>query len=200
MSTKEKIKESATKLFAEHGYSGMTIKEIAKEVGIKPPSIYAFFKGKDDIFLAIYRDALEGHLLTVESQFNSGCSAKSQLYSILKSAVDFQFREDLKTKLLIRLMISPPDFLKEDISRRFDEMEQNEYKILCEIFKHGIDKGEVKALDCHELAISFQCLMDGVFWQMQRHNQEEIYKRLNVIFDQFWIGISQENGITSTKN
>jgi AcrR family transcriptional regulator len=190
MSTKERIKESATKLFAEHGFSGMTIKEIANEVGIKPPSVYAFFKGKDDVFLAIYRDALDGHLLTVKSQFNREFSAKGQLFSILKSAIDFQFREDLKSKLLIRLMISPPDFLKEDITSRFDEMEQNEYEILYEIFKHGIEKGEIKALECHELALSYQCLMDGVFWQMQRHDRDEIYKRLDVIFNQFWNGIS----------
>jgi AcrR family transcriptional regulator len=191
MSTKERIKESATKLFAEHGFSGMTIKEIANEVGIKPPSVYAFFKGKDDVFLAIYRDALDGHLLTVKSQFNKESSTKGQLFSILKSAVDFQFREDLKSKLLIRLMISPPDFLKEDITSRFDEMEKNEYKILYEIFKHGTEKGEIKALDCHELALSYQCLMDGVFWQMQRHDRNEIYKRLDVIFNQFWNGISE---------
>jgi AcrR family transcriptional regulator len=189
--TKERIKDAAAKLFAEHGYSGMTLKEIANEVGIKPPSVYAFFKGKDDVFLAIYRDAIEGHLLTVKSQFNGEKTARSQLYSIMKSAIDFQYREELKSKLLIRLMVSPPDFLREDISSRFDELEKEEYNILCTIFNHGIEGDEVKPLESHKLAVSFQCLMDGVFWQMQRHDREEVYERLDVIFNQFWESIAR---------
>ncbi|MDQ0252796.1 AcrR family transcriptional regulator [Evansella vedderi] len=192
MSTKEKIMEAATKLFAEKGYLGMTMKEIANEVGIKPPSVYAFFDGKEDIFLAIYREALDGHLSTVESQFKSKPSAKSQLYSILKSAVDFQFQEELKTKILIRLMAFPPDFLKEDIAERFSFLEQNEYEIIYAIFDHGIENDEIKEADSHVLALSFQCLMDGLFWQMQRHTEEEVYKRLDMMFHQFWNGISKE--------
>lgn len=62
MSTKEEIIKAATRLFAEKGYEGMTMKEIANEVGIKPPSVYAFFKSKEDVFMHIYNDILMGHL------------------------------------------------------------------------------------------------------------------------------------------
>ncbi|MEH7348816.1 TetR/AcrR family transcriptional regulator [Gottfriedia acidiceleris] len=190
-STKESIKEAATKLFAKKGYSGMTLREIASEVGIKAPSVYAFFEGKDDIFLAVYKETLDGHLSIVESHFKSNQSTKVQLYSILKSAIDFQYQEDLKAKILVRLMTSPPEFIKEDIMKRFGSMELDEYKILSEIFRLGIEKGEIKDSDCHALALSFQCIMDGLFWQMHRHSEEEIYTRLDITFNQFWNGISQ---------
>lgn len=190
MSTKEKIKEAAAKLYAEHGYLGMTMKEIANEVGIKPPSVYAFFQGKDDIFKSIYEDILDSHLSTVQMQLKKSKSVNEQLYAILKSAVDFQFTEDLNSKILIRLIIFPPDYLKEDIAKRFGIFEKSEYDLLYQLFEYGMETGEIKKADCSELAIAFQCLMDGIFWEMQRHNEKEMYKRLEILFKQFWNGIS----------
>jgi len=49
MSTKEKILEKALTLFAENGYNGTSMEQIAQNVGIKAPSLYKHFKGKEDI-------------------------------------------------------------------------------------------------------------------------------------------------------
>ena len=49
MSTKEKILDAALTLFAENGYNGTSVEQIAKAVGIKAPSLYKHFKGKEDI-------------------------------------------------------------------------------------------------------------------------------------------------------
>ena len=40
MSTKEKILETALTLFAENGYNGTSVEQIAQNVGIKAPSLY----------------------------------------------------------------------------------------------------------------------------------------------------------------
>ncbi|MBE5865541.1 MAG: TetR/AcrR family transcriptional regulator [Lachnospiraceae bacterium] len=53
MDTKRKIVEAALKLFAEKGYSDVYVGDIAKAVGIKAPSLYKHFKGKQEIFDAI---------------------------------------------------------------------------------------------------------------------------------------------------
>ena len=49
MSTKEKILETALTLFAKNGYDGTSVEQIAQYVGIKAPSLYKHFKGKEDI-------------------------------------------------------------------------------------------------------------------------------------------------------
>lgn len=49
MSTKEKIIETALTLFAKNGYDGTSVEQIAQDVGIKAPSLYKHFKGKEDI-------------------------------------------------------------------------------------------------------------------------------------------------------
>ena len=50
MSTKEKILNEALRLFSEKGYSDVYVGDIAEAVGIKAPSLYKHFKGKQEIF------------------------------------------------------------------------------------------------------------------------------------------------------
>ena len=46
MSTKERILDAALTLFAENGYDGTSVEQIANIVGIKAPSLYKHYKGK----------------------------------------------------------------------------------------------------------------------------------------------------------
>ncbi len=46
---KEKIIQKSINLFSKHGYDRVTIRQIAKEVGIKESSIYNHFKSKETI-------------------------------------------------------------------------------------------------------------------------------------------------------
>lgn len=48
MTTKEKITEEALTLFAEKGYKGTSVKNIADAVGIKDASLYNHFKSVSD--------------------------------------------------------------------------------------------------------------------------------------------------------
>ena len=49
MTTKERILDEALTLFAEKGYDGTSMDLIAERVGIKGPSLYKHYKGKEEI-------------------------------------------------------------------------------------------------------------------------------------------------------
>ena len=53
MSTRDRILNEALTLFAESGYDRTSVEEIAEKVGIKAPSLYNHFKGKEDILNAL---------------------------------------------------------------------------------------------------------------------------------------------------
>lgn len=53
MNTKERITEEAMTLFAQHGYKGTSVKQIADAVGIKDASLYKHFRSKQDIMCSI---------------------------------------------------------------------------------------------------------------------------------------------------
>lgn len=51
--TKKKILDKALELFSQRGYDAVSVGEIAAAVGIKAPSLYNHFSGKQAIFEAI---------------------------------------------------------------------------------------------------------------------------------------------------
>lgn len=53
VNTKEKILDTAYRLFCEKGYYKTTTNEIAKTAGISIGSLYSYFKDKDTIFMEI---------------------------------------------------------------------------------------------------------------------------------------------------
>ena len=52
--TEEKIFKTAIELFSQKGYNGVSIREIARAVGIKESSIYNHYKNKDKILETIF--------------------------------------------------------------------------------------------------------------------------------------------------
>lgn len=57
MSTKERILDEALTLFSQNGYDGTGVEQIAEKVGVKAPSLYKHFKGKEDILNALIDNA-----------------------------------------------------------------------------------------------------------------------------------------------
>ncbi|MCX6169522.1 MAG: TetR/AcrR family transcriptional regulator [Ignavibacteriales bacterium] len=51
--TKEKILNAALDFFSINGYSGASIRQIARSVGVRESAIYNHYKSKEEIFLAI---------------------------------------------------------------------------------------------------------------------------------------------------
>lgn len=53
-----KILEVAERLFAERGYNGTSLRDIADQVGIKEPGLYKYFASKDALYEAVLEAAL----------------------------------------------------------------------------------------------------------------------------------------------
>ena len=52
-SFREELCAVAERLFAEHGYGGVTLRALAAELGVSPMTPYRYFRDKDDIFAAV---------------------------------------------------------------------------------------------------------------------------------------------------
>ena len=54
--TKQRILLEALRLFSHKGYDAVSVEQIADAVGIRAPSLYKHYKGKQDIFDAIFEE------------------------------------------------------------------------------------------------------------------------------------------------
>ncbi len=59
LSTKEKLLEQAVRLFAERGYAGVSLEDIAQAAGFTKGAVYSHFGSKEQTFLAALRAATE---------------------------------------------------------------------------------------------------------------------------------------------
>ncbi len=58
LSTRERILLSSERLFAEKGFAGTAIRDIAADVGLNPASLYNHFPGKQELYEAVLDRAL----------------------------------------------------------------------------------------------------------------------------------------------
>lgn len=50
------VLNAAAELFSERGYEGTSIRDIARQVGLLPGSVYHHFPSKEELFLAVHRE------------------------------------------------------------------------------------------------------------------------------------------------
>ena len=57
---------AAAELFVKHGYSGTSIRDIARATGLLPGSVYHYFPAKEDLFIAVHREGFRQLIARVE--------------------------------------------------------------------------------------------------------------------------------------
>ncbi|HET6810965.1 MAG TPA: TetR/AcrR family transcriptional regulator [Acidimicrobiales bacterium] len=50
--TRQALLDSAIRRFASNGYRGTSVSEVARDVGLTPAAVYAYFGGKEELFTA----------------------------------------------------------------------------------------------------------------------------------------------------
>lgn len=48
--SREHILDAARRLFAEHGFEGTSLRQVARAAGVDPAMVHHYFKGKDELF------------------------------------------------------------------------------------------------------------------------------------------------------
>ena len=55
---RDRIVDAAMRAFAEHGYRGARVEDIASDVGVAKGTVFLHFRNKEGLFMAAYREAV----------------------------------------------------------------------------------------------------------------------------------------------
>ena len=154
MSTKQRILDEALTLFAEKGYDGTGVDLIAERVGIKGPSLYKHYKGKEEILNALIDVAEERYDEMFGSEKNIGKIPKDreEFIKLTMERVSFTMRDPMIRK--IRMLLVQEQFRNERISEvttrhQLDGIQ----RMFAKIIKGMMDEGIVKNDDSELLAV-----------------------------------------------
>ena len=89
---KNEILSKSLELFANQGYFGTSMDDIAKSVGIKKASLYSHYSGKESIFTAVFNSILEDYTSFINdlTTCNEDTNCSEKLTNIFSSYV-FEF-------------------------------------------------------------------------------------------------------------
>jgi AcrR family transcriptional regulator len=189
----EEIKEAALKYFTLHGYEGASLAQIAEEVGMKKQSIYAHFKGKDDLFLQVLRDAKETELSSKLQYFGNvdAQHPETDLYGFLQLIIHL-FQRNEQLKFWLRMTFFPPAHLEEEIEKEVLDIEEQVQAVLESKFQDWLDAGAVVGDMARTLTYAFLGVVDSIMLELVYGNDEERMKeKLEASWAVFWRGISQ---------
>lgn len=130
---RDKIIKEAAMIFNHYSYKKTTITDIANAVGKGKSSIYYYFKGKDEIFIAVLRkeaDMLRNELLTAVEACNEPIE-KIRTYVLTRMEV-YKKASNLYKTYASGMAIELP-FIDELI----DEYNQLELSLLTDIIEQG---------------------------------------------------------------
>ena len=136
--TLRRIYEEALRLFAERGYHGTSVREIADACGIKPSSIYAHFPSKEQILHDLillgheeHRDRLTDALL------DAGAEPADQLRAVVGAHV----RMHAELPMLATVANNELHVLPPVIAREITEIRDRTVQMIVDVLDRGVRLG-----------------------------------------------------------
>jgi TetR/AcrR family transcriptional regulator len=153
LNRREEIVQAALRVFSQHGFHKASIKHIAREAGLKSPSlIYWYFKDKGEVLSAVI-----AHLLPLIGQVADPQVMMdlppADVFGMIASAYFTAFDNPDGTRLL-RILVSESVHSTESISR----IAQNAFPVLNFLtgyLQHQIDLGRLRPHDPRASARAF---------------------------------------------
>lgn len=100
---REALCDSATRLFAEHGYEGVTMRALATDLGCSPMTPYRYFENKAQIFAAVQSAAFARFAAALEDKARDDVSHPVRLRAMCWAYVDFALEEPHAYRIMFEL-------------------------------------------------------------------------------------------------
>src|SRR5215510_13729051 len=145
-----RIAAAAEELFAERGFDGAAIRDIARKAGVNGAMIHYYFRNKE----GLYHNLLEGaasrvRSLLIETTGRSG-SSKKRLASFVEAYTAYMLSQPNIARILYREMLTGAKHIKQ-IAQQYAA---SNYSMLKRLITDGVERGELRDVDAELTPIS----------------------------------------------
>lgn len=188
MTTKDLILHTALRLFSERGYGGVSMRDLATEVGIKAASIYNHFSSKEDIFNSLLFEMKNRyeHMVGVVGVPNGSANESAQQYigmpveqlQMLAEGLFLYFAKD-EFAAPFRKMITAEQYRNSaagDVFRRMFISGALEYQT--DLFQALIEQGEFIDADPEIMSLHFY---SPIFLLLESYDETQEQKTMQTL-------------------
>lgn len=121
---RQRLLDSAVELFAQQGFAGSSVRDLARHCGLSLAGLYHHFSSKEEILFEIQREAFEQLLKPLEDDGRT-LSPHERLALFVRNHIGFFSRQTTKMKLLSHELSA----LRGDHGGQIDQLRRRYYDI-----------------------------------------------------------------------
>ncbi|MGD9172792.1 MAG: TetR/AcrR family transcriptional regulator [Desulfobacterales bacterium] len=154
---RQRLLETAIGMFAQKGYAGTSVREIAEQAGVSKPVLYYYFKSKGGLFLAILEMAENLQKQLLAEVLESQGTVLDRLVLLYRRVYEEVEAHQSFYKMIHGLIFGPPQGAPDyDFTRYHRHM----IGVIRKIYHAGLSAGEVKKIDADDVAYMVLSLID----------------------------------------
>ncbi len=175
MDKKEKVIETARKLFTEHGYKKVSMDDIARESNVTKKTIYTYFKDKESMFKYFIDEELNHMRLIIEEIKESNDTFTNKLGNGVYKVITYRNNSKLFSNLI-------KDFKDESFSKSYDKEIINYIETF---IGEEIEKNTIKPCDVHLSAFIIYKVFISVMLEYDKEIDEKefVSKIISILKD-----------------
>jgi AcrR family transcriptional regulator len=158
------IYEHASRLFAERGFAGTSLQDIADAMGLTRPALYYYVKNKDDLLAKLVTEITEGpakDLREINERTDLDPSAKLRAFA--RSIAIRRTEQPARFRLLIRSEAELPP----ELARAHEHGKRAVLDEVTKVVDDGIRSGQFRPGDPHVVALGLIGMWNWVAWWFQ---------------------------------
>ena len=160
--THARLLTAAASLFAERGFGGTSMADIAERVGVRKASLYNYYPSKDELLMELLGRSLAAANDYCLSGFDAPGSVEERLWRYLQGAVRFA-RENAELLAIFRLAAGQiGGELGERVERVVVAQKRAQRRRLEDLFAEAVAAGAVAPGEPAQHAYVFRAFVNGV--------------------------------------
>ena len=141
-----RILNAAQHIFAEHGFRGATVDQIAARAGMSKPNVHYYFKRKTDLYLAVLMRTLDAWLAPFKELDPEG-DPERELRHYISSKLHFSRENPTASRVFATEILQGAPILKRYLGEDLRKLVERKAKVI----RHWIDTGRLAEVDPYHL-------------------------------------------------
>lgn len=179
--TRESIIHTSEKLFAQMGYTAVTMKDICEAAELSRGGLYRHFASTKEIFTEILNRDIEKNTFALDKVMQKGIPADKIFHYFLHQEKEAIFSSERGFYFAVHEFA----FTEPDQHGYLDERVRKSSEILMRIFRHGQTSGVFRKFDTEAVSLHVLYLLDALKTSSSvlTVTEEIIEKQFNLIWE-----------------
>ena len=159
--------EQASRLFAERGFAGTNLGDIAEAMGITRPALYYYVKSKDELLAQLVAQITEGPSAEIEAlAADSDSDPADRLRRIAHLIAHQRASRPSRFQLLLRSEADLPT----EVAEAHRAAQRSTLHHLIDVIEEGVVKGQFRPVDTRTAALAVAGMCNWVAWWFHPDN------------------------------